>query len=74
MSQDDADKIILALINAFDNDYHVVVHCDAGVCRSGAVAEAGRVLGFEPINNYTPNIQNKKLLFNAIQRYYEGEL
>lgn len=35
------------LLEAYNNKMHVVVHCVAGLCRSGAVAEAGIRMGFE---------------------------
>lgn len=46
LTNDDAKKIAKILMNSFRNDWDVVVHCYAGVCRSSAVAIAGEKIGF----------------------------
>ncbi|HET8687170.1 MAG TPA: hypothetical protein VFM18_11000, partial [Methanosarcina sp.] len=53
---------------------NVVVHCHAGVCRSGAVAEAGVVLGFRDLHVYRqPNSFVKKLLRLCLGLKYSFE-
>lgn len=52
----DVEKIVGLLKRAKDNNMNVVVHCAAGVCRSGAVCCAGKILGFEYNPDYnSPN-------------------
>lgn len=46
-----AEEIADLLKHCLTSDIDVVVHCTAGICRSGAVAEAGRRLGFEFLRN-----------------------
>ena len=44
-----ADEILAALLDAHDQGQNVIVHCHAGVSRSGAVALAAELIfGFEP--------------------------
>lgn len=43
-----AEYIADALRYALDNNMNVVVHCYAGICRSGAVVDVGVELGFNP--------------------------
>lgn len=43
-----AEYIADALRYALDNHMNVVVHCYAGICRSGAVVDVGVELGFNP--------------------------
>jgi predicted protein tyrosine phosphatase len=40
-----------------------MVHCVAGLCRSGAVTEVGVMMGFEDTHRYrNPNVFVKKML------------
>lgn len=62
----DATEISNALNFAKNNNFNVIVHCHAGICRSGAVVEAGTLLGFtvpDGINKRQPNT----LVFNKIR-------
>ena len=57
ITDEDAKHLADALRHAFSRKMHVVVHCHAGVCRSGAVVEAGMLLGFEDTEKYRiPNL------------------
>lgn len=47
-TDDQAAQIALALQQAKEKNMNVIVHCFAGLCRSGAVAEVGVMLGFNP--------------------------
>lgn len=61
-----ARQILDILFNALDNDRNVLVHCNMGLCRSGAVVEMGVVMGFEdPQRTRIPNLRVKRKLFNA---------
>ena len=45
---DQAKRLAYLLVKAKELSYNVIVHCHAGLCRSGAVAVAGEELGFDP--------------------------
>lgn len=63
----DADRIAQLLTRALDKRMNVVVHCVAGVCRSGAVAEVGVILGFDDTETFrSPNLLVKKALLRAL--------
>lgn len=67
IQENDVELISEALNFAKDNCYNVIVHCHAGICRSGAVVEAGTLLGFtvpNGINNRIPNT----LVFNKLRK------
>jgi predicted protein tyrosine phosphatase len=55
------------LRRAFADNQNVVVHCHAGLCRSGAVTDAGVAFGFQDAETFrTPNLHVKKLLFKHL--------
>ena len=67
ISNGDAEKIANVLADALKNDYNVVVHCHAGLCRSGAVAEVGVMMGFEDGGRpRIPNLLVKRRLMNCV--------
>ena len=45
-SHEQAAELVRLLQHAMDKRMNVVVHCVAGVCRSGAVCEVGVMMGF----------------------------
>ena len=45
-----ATQIVAILKEALENGQDVVVHCHAGLCRSGAVAEVGVMMGFSDMH------------------------
>ena len=72
IAYEDAEKIIKFLQDALDNDYNVVVHCTAGVCRSGAVAEVGTMMGFRETGAYRqPNLMVKRYLMKVLGWDYD---
>lgn len=63
----DAVKIAELLVRAKANRMNVLVHCFAGVCRSGAVVDVGVHLGFRDPEQYrSPNRLVHKKLMNAL--------
>lgn len=63
----DAANIAADLVYAFDNCMNVIVHCHAGLCRSGAVAEVGIMMGFADTEVYrSPNLLVKHKLMRAL--------
>lgn len=72
ISDDQAEEITRVLAEAYDSGKSVVVHCVMGVCRSGAVVEAGEMLGFYDLNprrQRSPNLLVKRKLFAALDKY-----
>ena len=47
ITDEQSQEIADILKNCYENNISVVVHCHAGICRSGAVAEIGIIMGFE---------------------------
>lgn len=72
IKQDDAEKIVQILHTSLDEGRNVVVHCVAGVCRSGAVCEVGVMLGFRDTGAYRqPNLLVKKFLMRELGWTYD---
>lgn len=71
-----ATQIARVLRQAKQEGWHVVVHCFAGICRSGAVAEVGTLLGFEvPEGRFRlPNVLVKRKLMTSLGLQYKPEL
>ena len=71
-SQEQANELVRLLQHALDNKMNVVVHCFAGICRSGAVAEIGVMLGFDDVGNFrSPNLLVKHRMMNALGWEYD---
>lgn len=67
ISDEQAQQIADNLVHAYANHMNVIVHCVAGVCRSGAVAEVGVILGFQDTEKYRqPNITVKRKLLEQL--------
>lgn len=67
ITNEDAKGIANALREALAEGMNVVVHCHAGVCRSGAVAEVGVMLGFRDTEKFrVPNLMVKKKLMEQL--------
>lgn len=67
ISQEQARAIANLLKQALDNRMNVVVHCTAGICRSGAVCEVGVMLGLADTGKFRlPNTRVKKLLMKEL--------
>lgn len=75
MTEQQAQEIAKILTTALANEYDVIVHCVAGLCRSGAVTEVGVMMGFEDTGVYRqPNVHVKTSLMRTlgmIPDYYE---
>jgi predicted protein tyrosine phosphatase len=62
-----ARQIAQLLQQAVGKHMNVVVHCVAGVCRSGAVCEVGVILGLQDTEGYrNPNLLVKHKLLLAL--------
>ena len=71
-SEAQAAELVRLLQHALENRMHVVVHCVAGVCRSGAVCEIGVMLGFDDTKRFrSPNLLVKHLMMKALGWTYD---
>ena len=72
ITQAQADEIVRLLQHALDNRMNVVVHCIAGLCRSGAVVEVGVMMGFDDTQRFrSPNLLVKHRLMKALGWTYD---
>ena len=63
ISNEQAEDIASILVSALDEDRDVLVHCVAGMCRSGAVVEVAEMIGFdECFRCRMPNVRVKQKL------------
>ena len=67
-----AKELVRLLRHAFKNRMNVVAHCHAGLCRSGAVAEIGIMMGFDQVHTRRiPNRLLKALMIKELGWSYE---
>jgi len=67
ISDAQAKEIVQLLKHALDNRMNVIVHCMAGICRSGAVAEVGVMMGFNDCEKHRqPNLRVKHKLMKQL--------
>ncbi len=72
VTQEQADKLVELLQHALANRMDVVVHCHAGVCRSGAVAEVGVMMGFDDAEAFrSPNLLVKHKMMKKLGWTYD---
>ena len=75
MIQDDqAAELVRLLQHAQEKHMNVVVHCYAGICRSGAVVEVATIMGFTPTDRFRlPNLRVKQKMMKVLGLTYEHE-
>lgn len=67
ITQSQANSIVRILSHALENRMNVIVHCVAGVCRSGAVCEVGVMMGFDDTERFRqPNLLVKKKMMRSL--------
>jgi predicted protein tyrosine phosphatase len=67
-----AEQLVNLLKHALDKRMNVIVHCVAGICRSGAVCEVGVMMGFDDTENYrSPNLMVKHKMMKVLGWTYE---
>ena len=67
-----AAELVRLLQHAQEQRMNVVVHCHAGVCRSGAVCEVGVMLGFRDTESFrSPNLLVKHKMMKALGWTYD---
>lgn len=73
ISDDQAKEIAGLLEHALNKQMNVMVHCHAGICRSGAVTEVGTMLGFTATDRFRqPNLRVKHKLMKALGWTYDS--
>ena len=73
ISDAQAQEIVRLLQHAQATNMNVVVHCTAGLCRSGAVAEVGVMMGFgDTERTRIPNIRVKHKMMKALGWTYDA--
>lgn len=69
-----AQELVRLLQHALDQRMNVIVHCHAGVCRSGAVAEVGVMMGFDDAEAFrSPNLLVKHSMMKVLGWTYDEE-
>lgn len=73
-SQTQASNLVRLLQHALELDMNVIVHCTAGICRSGAVTEIGVMLGFTDTMRYRqPNLLVKHQMMRELGLTYDKD-
>lgn len=73
ISDEQAAEIVGLLKHALANRMNVVVHCMAGICRSGAVVEVGVMMGFQDCERTRiPNLRVKQKLMRQLGWTYDS--
>ncbi len=69
-----AEELVRLLQHALDNRMDVIVHCVAGVCRSGAVCEVGVMMGFQDTEVFrSPNLLVKHKMMKVLGWTYDEQ-
>ena len=72
ISDEQAAEIAHLLQHALDNHMNVLVHCFAGICRSGAVCEVGVMMGFLDTEAFrSPNLLVKHKMMKVLGWTYD---
>ncbi len=72
ITDEQAKSIAESLTFALANSMNVIVHCHMGICRSGAVAEVGIMLGFTDTERFrNPNLMVKRKLLEQLGMNYD---
>jgi predicted protein tyrosine phosphatase len=67
-----AKSLVILLKQALLNRMNVIVHCVAGVCRSGAVCEIGVMMGFDDTEVFrSPNLLVKHKMMKVLGWTYD---
>jgi predicted protein tyrosine phosphatase len=74
VTDEQAKGLVALLQHALDNRMDVVVHCVAGVCRSGAVCEIGVMMGFNDTEAFrSPNLMVKHKMMKVLGWTYDAD-
>ncbi len=74
ISDEQATELVRLLQRALDKSMNVVVHCHAGICRSGAVVEVATMMGFTATDRFRqPNLRVKHKMMKALGWTYDAD-
>ncbi len=74
ITDEQAKQLTDLLLKAYGQRMNVIVHCHAGVCRSGAVCELGVMLGFRDTESFrSPNLLVKHKMMKALGWTYDED-
>ena len=74
ITDEQAAKLVQLLQHAWEHRMNVVVHCHAGICRSGAVCEVGVMMGFNDCERFrAPNLLVKHKMMRVLGWAYDSE-
>jgi predicted protein tyrosine phosphatase len=74
ISNEQAQELVRLLQHALANKMNVVVHCFAGICRSGAVCEIGVMMGFDDTEKFRqPNLLVKHKMMQVLGWTYDRD-
>jgi len=74
IQDEQAQELVRLLQHALDNSMNVVVHCHAGICRSGAVVEVATMMGFTPTDRFRqPNLRVKHKMMKVLGLTYDSD-
>lgn len=74
ISDEQAAELVCLLQRAQENYMNVIVHCHAGICRSGAVVEVATMMGFTPSDKYRqPNVRVKTKMMKVLGWTYDAD-
>jgi len=69
-----AAELVACLSRAYSLGMNVIVHCTAGICRSGAVTEVGVMMGFDDTKRYRqPNLLVKHKMMKFLGWAYDED-
>ena len=72
ISDEQAAELVRLLQHALDKSMNVLVHCHAGICRSGAVTEVGTMMGFTATERFRqPNLRVKYKMMKVLGLTYD---
>jgi predicted protein tyrosine phosphatase len=73
IQDEQAVELVRLLKHAQEKHMNVVVHCHAGICRSGAVVEVATMMGFTPTDRYRqPNVRVKTKMMRVLGLTYDS--
>lgn len=72
IQDDQATELVRLLQHALEQRMNVIVHCHAGICRSGAVCEVGVMMGFDDTEYFrSPNLLVKHKMMKSLGWTYD---